>query len=129
MLGHGDNSERLAAFSGMVRSLIEQLEATVAALGDYDDEYEEPSLEEASADDQIIERAYTDIKDMLPVTLHGQPACPVMPRLAPIPRNSAPPAHLSVAACPLRMVLRAPPNQALVHAALDGSECETCLQL
>lgn len=92
VLGDGGNSERLAAFSGVLRGLIEELEVAVSALvtGDEEDEYEEPSLEEASADDQTIERTYRDIKDMPPVNLYGQPACPVVPRLAPIPRKSAP---------------------------------------
>lgn len=89
MLGDADNSGPLAAFSGLIRDLIEQLEATVSALGDDDDEYEEPSLQEAAADTETIDTAYSNIVDTLPVNLHGQPGCPVSPRLAPIPLNSA----------------------------------------
>jgi hypothetical protein len=88
MLGDdGENNDRLAAFSAMMRGLVEKLEATMAALAAEEDDYEEPSLKEASADDQTINRTYSHILDMLPVNLHGQPACPLSPRLAPIPRQ------------------------------------------
>lgn len=88
MLGGSENGERLAALSGMMRALIQQLEATIADLDDDADEYEEPSLEESLADDLTINQTYSDIQDMLPVNLYGQPACPLVPRLAPIPLSS-----------------------------------------
>jgi hypothetical protein len=88
MFGDGENSERLAAFSGMMRTLVEQLDAAVMSLAADEDEYYEPTLEEASADDRTINQTYSKIIDVLPVNLHGQPACPLVPRLAPLPQKS-----------------------------------------
>ena len=86
----GDNGAQMAAaLSGMVRSIIDDYESRMSRLEDGADDYEEPSLEESNAQASSINKTYRNIRDMLPINLHGQPACPQSPSLVPVPTKRA----------------------------------------
>lgn len=89
-IGGGENSAQMAAaLSGMLRSIIEDYESKMSRLEDGADDYEEPSLEDG--DIEVINETYRHIRDMLPINLHGHPACPNVPSLAPVPTKRANP--------------------------------------